>query len=206
MFKVLCNLLSQVQVAQILEQAKLENWYDGKVTAPNALDKHNMQANFGEKFVTTALLSNVDFVRYCYPKHILPAITSKYEIGQFYGPHTDSPFIRNIRNDIACTVFLSDPSTYEGGELAINLEDEIVYFKLQAGDAIVYPSHLVHEVCVVDSGVRYAAITFIESLIKDPLRRDLLFTLERNISEIVIPYQKTELTYVLNNLKREWGQ
>jgi PKHD-type hydroxylase len=82
-----------------------------------------------------------------------------------------------LRSDISCTIYLSDPESYEGGELTIHLGNRTVAVKLAAGSAVLYPSTTLHEVKPVISGERLVAITFIESQIMDEQKRFLLYQL-----------------------------
>ena len=45
-----------------------------------------------------------------------------------------------LRSDISCTLFLSEPDEYDGGELIVNDTYGEHEVKLPAGDLIVYPS------------------------------------------------------------------
>ena len=45
-----------------------------------------------------------------------------------------------LRSDLSCTIFLSDPASYEGGALRIQLGTRDLRFKGAPGSAIVYPS------------------------------------------------------------------
>jgi PKHD-type hydroxylase len=98
-----------------------------------------------------------------------------------YGAHADAPYMMvsgvRLRSDLSCTVFISDPATYEGGELVVHLGTRPIAFKGAPGDAVLYPSTLLHEVRPVRTGVRLVSITFIESLIADEHRRTQLYEL-----------------------------
>jgi PKHD-type hydroxylase len=80
-----------------------------------------------------------------------------------------------MRADIDITIFLSDPATYDGGELVVDSDTIPKPVKLPAGDAILYPANTVHRVETVTRGVRVAAVTWIQSLIPDPAQRQILF-------------------------------
>src|SRR5260370_15064998 len=105
----------------------------------------------------------------------------RYDVGMKYGAHIDAAFMplgpQPLRSDVSCTMFISNPSDYEGGELVIYLGSEIVHIKGNAGSAVFYASTHVHQVEPVRSGSRLVMITFIESQITDPLHRDLLSSL-----------------------------
>ncbi|MEA3067637.1 MAG: PKHD-type hydroxylase, partial [Sphingomonadales bacterium] len=76
------------------------------------------------------------------------------------------------------------------------------------GYAILYPSDTLHQVDPVTSGERLVAITFIQSRISDPFRRNLLF----NLNEVAAleglqmqPENFARLQLIQNQLLRYWG-
>lgn len=81
------------------------------------------------------------------------------------------------------TVFLSEVDSYDGGELCIETDLGAEQVKLAAGDAVVYPATTIHWVEPVTRGVRLAAITWVQSLIRDHAMRrvihDLNLVMER---------------------------
>jgi PKHD-type hydroxylase len=104
---------------------------------------------------------------------------------------------------------LNEPDSYEGGALHIRLGDADIRFKLKPGEAIVYPSDTSHEVEPVTKGERLVAITFIQSRVPDPFRRNLLF----NLNEVAAleglnmePQNYGRLQLVQQNLLRYWGE
>ena len=68
-----------------------------------------------------------------------------------------------IRSDLSVTLFLSPPDAYDGGELVVEMALGEQPIKLDAGEAIVYPSSSMHHVAPVTRGVRYAAVTWVQS-------------------------------------------
>ena len=129
-----------------------------------------------------------------------------------YGAHADAAYLTlphgTVRSDLSCTIFLNEPESYEGGSLHIRYADANIRFKLQPGQAIVYPSDTLHEVEPVTSGERLVAITFIQSRVKDPFQRSMLFELNEvaalegnNISQ----ENFSRLQLIQANLLRYWG-
>ncbi|MDD3450066.1 MAG: Fe2+-dependent dioxygenase, partial [Gammaproteobacteria bacterium] len=51
--------------------------------------------------------------------------------------------------------------------------------KLPAGDVVVYPSSSIHRVAEVTRGERLVMITWMQSMVRDPARRELLWELSR---------------------------
>jgi PKHD-type hydroxylase len=130
-----------------------------------------------------------------------------------YGAHIDSAFLPGgqepLRSDISCTIFVSDPGTYQGGELVVYLGTEEVRIKGKAGAAVFYASTAVHQVAPVTSGERLVIITFIESQIADPMQRDLLYSLGevRALEGLKMDWRnRTQLEYVIANLHRMWSR
>ncbi len=129
-----------------------------------------------------------------------------------YGLHTDAAFLpigrRPMRSDLSCTLFISDPTDYEGGELAIQLGTRTLTFKGPAGTAVVYPSTTLHGVLPVGRGERLVGPTFIESRVPDPTLRDMLYNLDEIWaleSPKMRPDTRERLDYVRNNLRRLWS-
>lgn len=77
-----------------------------------------------------------------------------------YNWHTDTgdtPIARKL----SLTVELSDPSTYEGGYLELNATGEPQKMSKQQGRIIAFPSHTLHRVTPVTSGVRYSLVVWV---------------------------------------------
>jgi PKHD-type hydroxylase len=105
----------------------------------------------------------------------------RYEPGMTYGWHVDEalfPSTPPIRSDLSCTIFLNPPGDYDGGELVMQLGAQELAYKLEPGQAILYPSTTIHQVAPVTRGVRIAAITWLQSWIADAQQRELLVQLE----------------------------
>ena len=129
-----------------------------------------------------------------------------------YGLHTDVAYMQlpngGLRSDLSCTIFLNEPSSYEGGSLHVRLNDADMRFKLKPGEAIVYPSDTLHEVEPVTSGERLVAITFLQSRVQDPFRRNLLYELNEVAALEGLkmkPENFTTLQLIQNQLLRYWG-
>jgi PKHD-type hydroxylase len=113
-----------------------------------------------------------------------------------------------VRSDISCTVFLNEAESYEGGALHIRYADANIRFKLQPGQAIFYPSDTLHEVEPVTKGERLVAITFIQSRVKDPFHRAMLFELNEVAAlegKGMKPENFSRMQLIQANLLRYWG-
>lgn len=181
------------------------------------LVKHNRQAVASpelakaQAIVNEALLSNEVFRAHALPSKLLPPLLSRYAAGSSYGRHVDDTIMgreQRIRTDLSVTVFVSGPDAYEGGELEIDTISGTDQIKFAAGDAVVYPSTLLHEVKPVTSGERIVFVTWVESLIRRGDAREILFDLDRARRTIFARDGKSEtfdlLSKVHANLLRQW--
>jgi PKHD-type hydroxylase len=86
------------------------------------------------------------------------------------------------RTDLSCTLFLTSPDEFDGGELVIEGELGPRSVKLPAGDMILYPATTVHRVEPVTRGERWAAFFWVQSMVAEQDRRDLLHDLDEAIA------------------------
>jgi len=114
------------------------------------------------------------------PVQIHPPKFSLYRNGSHYKMHTDAPWMGKTRTDLSCTLWLSDPDTYEGGELCISGKE----IKGKAGQCLVYECGLPHEVKPVTKGERICAVTWIQSRIRDPIKRKLISDFRKFLSKL----------------------
>jgi PKHD-type hydroxylase len=219
MFQEIPDLLSADEVAQLRRLAGALNFVDGRVSNPNSKVKNNLHADLQDpqqarssEILAGALRLSEPFIAFAFPKRMAPPVLTKYRPGMNYGPHADSAFLplgaRALRSDLSCTVFLSDPADYDGGELSVRLGSREVDFKPPPGGAVIYPSTTIHQVRPVTRGERLCGITFIESEIVDRTSRELLFEL----NEVValeggkLSWEgQTRLNHVTASLHRQWG-
>ncbi len=147
------------------------------------------------------------------PLRVAAPFYARYAPGMRYGRHIDDPVMGSgprYRSDISITVFLNDPDDYGGGELRIETEFGDKTVKLPAGDAVMYPSSSLHEVCPVLSGERLVAVTWVQSMVRSPEQRRLLYELararERLFSEAPEGESTREVDHVYVNLVRMWSE
>ena len=219
MFLKIRNLLTAAEITRLQELSIELRFVEGRATNPANLTKNNQQADTADpryaesvQIVNAALGRSREFMEFAIPKRVAPPLLSRYESGMQYGMHADAALIQlggaRLRSDLSCTVFVSDPATYEGGELAIHAGNQSIAFKGQSGDAILYPSTTLHEVVPVRAGQRLVSITFIESYIADHHQRFQVYEL----NEIAALEGKTmrwenraRLDVVRQNLLRMWS-
>jgi len=219
---ILCidRVLTTEQLDHIYDLLKQAEFVDGKLTAGIYAKtvKENSQLK-GDTEITQqvraianqALQQNALFQTAVRPKVIRPMIFSRYQVGMSYGWHTDNAVMGNsmlTRSDVSLTLFLSDPDTYCGGELVIDTGLGEQSFKLAAGSMIVYPSTFLHQVTEVTEGVRLAAVTWVQSLVRDAHQREILFDLDTVRRSIFEKQGKTVefdlLCKTHANLLRQW--
>lgn len=186
----------------LLDSARLERldllladapFVDGRGTAGPllALVKMNEQIERAEHPATTAidellsaaLFANPQVKTAAFPAKIVPPLIVRYRQGMAYGAHCDNGVMATnkglMRSDLSCTIFLSDPQHYSGGELEIETAMGVLAWKLPRGDAILYPSGAIHRVTPVTAGERLVAVTWMQSFIADAHRRTILADVER---------------------------
>jgi PKHD-type hydroxylase len=214
------ELLTATELITIDALIAKSSFVDGKLTASMAAKevKNNLQIeadneNLAEiqKIISAALAQSPLFNIAALPKTVYPFLVSKYSAGKYYGWHVDSPIMGNppIRTDLAMTIFLSDPATYEGGELMIQSDTGSMNFKPAKGDAVLYPCQYLHCVNEIKSGERVAAVTWVQSNVKDPGQRQILFHLNQVHSALFQQAPNAPATNLLlqthSNLFRMWA-
>ena len=221
---ILCidAVLDRAKQRELLSAICTAEFIDGKETAGfrAKLVKNNLQmkksapgADEIKNSIVAALRADAEFQRFAVPKLIQKPLISRYREGMNYGRHVDDALMggaTKARTDLSLTLFLNDPDDYEGGELIIESpmgEEEI---KLPAGSAVVYPSGALHRVAPVTRGERIAAVTWVESHVRDPLRREVLYDLDLirlRLSKIAPDSRETDLAFkTYANLLRMWAE
>lgn len=213
-------LLKPEEMLQLDALLSTMEFIDGKATASMAAKnvKNNLQVNIDSdnllqvrNIISGALSTSPLFNIAALPKNIYPPIVSKYTTGKYYGWHVDSPVMGEpaMRTDLAMTIFLSDPSTYQGGELILQTVSGNVVFKPAKGDAVLYPCQYLHCVNEITSGERIAVVTWVQSNIADPEKRQILFDMNHvHASLYQKDMQSPEANLLLqthSNLFRMWA-
>lgn len=83
---------------------------------------------------------------------------TRYEVGEYYGPHFDIGPGKLAERKLSLTVQLSPPEDYTGGELMIY--PEFVALREQ-GTMTVFPSFMCHNVFAVKTGIRYSLVAWL---------------------------------------------
>ena len=210
----------QLQVIQqALQQAP---FIDGRSSAGKAAErvKNNQEVDqsteMGKQLAQVIignLSHNETFKNAALPFRVATPFIAKYDQGMNYGFHIDDPVMgqeNRFRCDVACTVFLNEPDAYDGGELVVRTSFGETKVKLAAGDAVVYPASSLHQVAEVTRGERIVAVTWIQSLVRDPARRELLYelsqardTLMRDKPDAI---ETAQVDHSYTNLVRMWSE
>ena len=220
MFLQIDDYLTPAEVQEIAALAGQAKFVEGRRSNPHNHTKDNVigdpadpTAQKASQIALTALQRNEQSRNFAFPQRMAVPSLARYDVGMKYGAHIDAAFLplgpQPLRSDVSCTMFISNPGDYEGGELVIYLGSEIVHVKGKAGSAVFYASTHVHQVEPVRSGSRLVMITFIESQIPDPACRELLYHLDEvaALEGFNMSWEnRTRLQYVRNNLRRMWGE
>jgi PKHD-type hydroxylase len=195
---------------------------DGRLSAGTAARrvKNNQELEAGapdlerlNRVVMGSLVRHPAYRAGALPLHAASPLYARYRPGMTYGDHLDDPIMGTdgvlYRSDVAVTVFLSAPEEYDGGELVIRTTAGEQAVKYAAGDAVLYPASTIHHVNPVTRGERLVALTWVQSLVRDPARRELLYGLNLAREKLLQSAPKAEETAQVNaaylNLIRMWS-
>lgn len=223
------GVLKATQVAQFRQALSEAAWTDGReTTGPRGAEvKQNLQLpdqspvkqQLGEQ-VLAALAASPTYFAAALPLKTLPPRFNCYQGGGHYGFHTDGAVLHRpgspalapeyVRSDISCTLFLSAPEEYDGGELVVSDTYGEHEVKLPAGDLIVYPSSSLHQVLPVTRGARLASFFWVQSMVRDDAKRRTLYELDASIQALTAAGAERgpmlQLTGVYHNLLRRWAE
>lgn len=200
------------------------SFIDGAATTgtPTKSVKKNLQIDFGShpkrdeflQLITAKVNANAMMRATALPHRMTYPLISKYETGMSYGWHIDNPIMPSmgnpVRTDIACTIFISGSSGYDGGELNVRTASGDIRVKLERGDAFVYPATSRHQVMEVTRGERLAIVFWIQSMIADASKRELLHDLGVAYDRVLKDNPESEALQAIQraqtNLVRRWSE
>jgi PKHD-type hydroxylase len=178
-----------------------QNWEDGKNTAGShaSIVKNNLQlkrkSDVSKKLsllVKKNMLSDDLIKSFTLPKHIHGIMFTKSAKGMGYGRHVDNAYMSSGRADLSFTIFLTEKSEYDGGELIIQNLNSESKFKLNKGEIIIYPSTYLHSVNEVLNGKRIVCVGWIESYIKSIEEREYLFDLDAGARSLLAKHGRSD--------------
>jgi PKHD-type hydroxylase len=214
------GVLAPAEVAEVRRIIEAATFADGAVSGNAALKKNLQAARGTEEFgaaiqkVVGALMARTDFKNYAVPRQVTLEF-NRYDPGMFYKNHMDAALMGGIRGqpmraDLAFTVFLTDPRTYDGGEFVLQTPYGEQRIKEQPGNAIVYPANMIHRVEPVTGGTRWAAVGWIQSMVRDDRQREILAEVMQLREKAVAASPDSELPERFDrlhgNLLRLWAE
>ena len=221
------NLLNPGELSTARDLLVDSRWNSGPGTAglQAAQAKNNQQLPEDathlpalRRLVLDALNRSAVFFSAALPLKILPPNFNRYAgAHNTYGFHADNAMRlapggagTYVRADVSATLFLSDPEDYDGGVLTIEDTFGTHGVKLKAGSLVLYPSSSVHAVTPVTRGARVACFMFIQSMVRDPEQRRLLYNMDMALLQLrqetgdIDPVIRLTTTY--HNLLRFWAE
>jgi predicted 2-oxoglutarate/Fe(II)-dependent dioxygenase YbiX len=222
------QILSKDDVADFRHIMDSCDWEDGRSTAgaQSAMVKRNEQLppdgevarKLGHRIIS-ALTANPRFLAAAIPLQIFPPLFNRYVAtdGHHFGIHVDNAVRGDpltglrIRTDLSVTLFLAEPEEYDGGELVIEDLYGSHEVKLPAGDLVLYPASSLHMVRPVTRGARVASFFWLQSMIRDPAARTMVFDLDTAIQALSQQHGRDDpemvrLTGLYHNLIRYWAE
>ena len=219
------DVLDAAALARVRAVVDAGDWQDGNATSGRqaALAKRNRQlpedgaaAREAGGLVLDALGRSPLFVAAALPLKVFPPLFNRYAGGEDFGLHVDNAIRMKrgtdfrIRSDLSATLFLSDPDSYDGGELVVEDVFGPQSVKLPAGYLVLYPASSLHRVTPVTRGERVASFFWLQSMVRDDGQRRILFDLDRGVQETAAALGQGDaavvrLTGVYHNLLRRWA-
>lgn len=190
------NILDQKTISNVFNIIREAKFVDGRISgglerAKNNLELYPESGTYLDvlQIIERAVRESYEFNLTAFPRYMTRPIISRYEVGMFYKGHVDKPVMHfmdsklglmpvgsnYVRTDLSMTLFLSDPASYDGGELSFEAPFSNIKVKLDAGSAVIYPTGNRHQVLPVTRGIRYAAIFWIQSLFPVEAQRQAVY-------------------------------
>ena len=216
------NILKNDEITLARSWLAEARFVDGRLSAGAAakrvknnqeLDSATRQIEQLNNLVMGNLTRHPAYLSGALPLHVASPFYARYQPGMAYGNHLDDPIMGTdgvrYRSDIAITVFLNAPEDYDGGELVIQTAFGSQAVKLPAGDGVLYPAGSIHQVSAVTRGERLVAVTWVQSLVREPERRELLYSLnlarEKMLHSAPDAPESAQVNAAYLNLIRMWS-
>jgi PKHD-type hydroxylase len=223
MLLVIKNVLNENQLKVINKLLENSDFADGKLSAGKEATKvkNNTELSLQSplhdqlnNMVMSSLIQHPEYQASAFPLKVATAIYARYTQGMEYGFHVDDPVMGPMtgryRSDVSTTIFLNDKEAYDGGEIIIKTTFGEQQIKLDAGDAIVYPSSSLHRVNKITRGTRLVAVTWAQSMVKEAEKRAMLYELGQ-AREVLLAKdseadETSHVSNVYSNLLRRWSE
>jgi PKHD-type hydroxylase len=209
---ILQQVLSEADLNDIRTTTSRGDFVDGRLTSAHA-GKKNLQLALTSDVGTEAgtlvverLMSHSEFQRTVLPAALHLPLFSRYQEGMEYPDHIDVALMGGMRTDVAVTVFLTGPEAYGGGELVIDTGSGTRSYRLPAGDAIAYPASTVHRIQPVLWGMRFVAVLWVQSVVRDVVQRGILADLGFSAEVLANTTYGPRLNRSYHNLLRRWAE
>jgi PKHD-type hydroxylase len=221
----IANVLSAEEVRRFVSRIESARWIDGNATSGHQsaqakyneqLPEESVEARQLGAHVMEALSRSQLFFSAALPKQVFPPLFNRYREGMTFANHVDGAIRTHeatrvrIRTDISCTLFLSEPTEYDGGELLVEDTFGVHRVKLPAGSMVLYPATSLHRVEPITRGSRLASFFWVQSMVRDDAQRSLLFDLDMSIVRLTQDRPGdpalVSLVGVYHNLLRMWGE
>ena len=223
MLTIIPDVLDAAQLKQVQALLSESQFVDGRLSAGQDARrvKNNQELSADaqhmerlNQLVMGALVQHPLYQAAALPTRVATPYYARYTTGMGYGDHVDDPVMgppgSQYRSDISVSIFLNAPDQYEGGELLIRTSYGNQRIKLDAGYALLYPSSSLHQVAEVTSGERLVAVSWIQSLVRDPQQRELLFQLQQSRDVLRDDQPDADVTAQIDqvyvNLVRMWSE
>jgi PKHD-type hydroxylase len=215
------GVLSKDQLETVMRELGAGAYEDGRASAGLIARevKNNLQVKRDAEavkkctpLILEALRRNATFYSIALPHRIHGPVFNRYDVGMTYGSHVDNAIMsddRSVRSDVSATLFLSPPESYDGGELVLQEHQAERRIKLPAGSMVVYASTNVHRVEPVKRGTRIAAVFWIQSLVREESKREILHDLNEILSGLrdkLAANEQMALASIYSNLMRQWAE
>jgi PKHD-type hydroxylase len=219
------DVLKPEEAALLRQKLEKGRWIDGKKTAGSSASPIKTNQELAQddpvfqqtnQKILKALAQSKSFAARALPLMTSTPQFNRYQTGQGYGFHYDNALGATLgrsglmRGDLSATLFLSEPSEYEGGELCIEDTFGFHEVKLPAGHLVVYSGGSLHQVKPVTRGTRIGCFFWIQSLVPDEQERSILTDLDGALQQMTKENPShpsiTLMTRAYNHLLRKWSQ
>jgi len=188
------KVFSEEEVETINALANETQWKDGKATAKGYAKeiKENFQITDADPLFKTKILPIIagahrkpGLANYSQVRDIISPRLASYHEGGHYDWHVDTTLMQFKRTDLSFTIFLRDPSSYDGGHMEIEMPGGMkMKVKGKLGEMVIYPSGFLHKVHPVTKGERRVVVGWLNSHVKSHEHRERLYEMLTEIARI----------------------